>query len=149
MVNILNSETYLFISSKKIFITVKNNFNEKIYYEELLIKETSINDYFEKIDRFLGQNIFKIEKKFQNFVERISIISDLNIFFTFGISIKRNNFNNLINSKDLNHLLYEAKDVCKKTLDQKKIIHMIISNYNVDNKNYTFFLKILSVKAIL
>ena len=29
------------------------------------------------------------------------------------------------------------KNVCKKTIDQKKIIHMIINNYQIDNKNYS------------
>ena len=31
-----------------------------------------------------------------------------------------------INLKNLNYLLNEAKDCCKKTIGNKKIIHMII-----------------------
>ena len=34
--------------------------------------------------------------------------------------------------------MYEAKDSCKKTIEEKKIIHMIIENYKIDNKNYSF-----------
>ena len=36
---------------------------------------------FTKLDHFLNQNIFKIEKKFQNFVEKVTIILDLDVFF--------------------------------------------------------------------
>ena len=141
MDNSLNYETYLFISSKKIILTLKNIYDEKIFYEELLIGETLELNIFEKVDKFLNENVFKIEKKFKNFIEKISIILDLDIFFNIKIFVKKNNFNDVINLKSLNHLLNEAKESCKKTLDQKKIIHMIVLNYNVDDKSYTFFPK--------
>ena len=45
----------------------------------------------------------------------------------------------LFDLKSLNYLLYEAKDYCRKTIDDRKIIHMIINNYQIDNKSYPFF----------
>ena len=50
----------------------------------------------------------------------------------------KNNYKDIIQSSNINHLLYEARDCCKKTIEQKKIIHMIIKNYQIDNKNYSF-----------
>ena len=57
------------------------------------------------------------------------------------ISVKKNNHNDYINLKSLNHLLYEAKESCKKTIDQKKIIHMIINNFQIDDKSYSLLPK--------
>ena len=132
-----NYETYLYISPSKFIITVNTGLSKTIYYEELAVKDQSDNKNFEKLDQFLNHNIFKIEKKLKSFVEKIDIILDLDIFFPVEISIKNNNYEDYINLKNLNYLLYEAKEVCKKTIDHKKIIHMIISNYQIDNKIYS------------
>ena len=132
-----NYETYLYISPSKFIITVNTSLSKTIYYEELAVKDQSDNKNFEKLDQFLNHNIFKIEKKLKSFVEKIDIILDLDIFFPVEISIKNNNYEDYIDLKNLNYLLYEAKEVCKKTIDQKKIIHMIINNYQIDNKIYS------------
>ena len=132
-----NYETYLYISPSKFIITVNTSLSKTVYYEELAVKDQSDNKNFEKLDQFLNHNIFRIEKKLKSFVEKIDIILDLDIFFPVEISIKNNNYEDYINLKNLNYLLYEAKEVCKKTIDHKKIIHMIISNYQIDNKIYS------------
>ena len=36
-------------------------------------------------------------------------------------------------------MLSEAKDCCKKTIDTLKIAHMIIDNYQADEKDYDYF----------
>ena len=141
MSDILKYETYLFISSTKLIISVTTDLKKKIYQKELLIDDQIHLKNFEKIDYFLNQNIFTIEKKFQNFIERVTIILDLNVFFSVKISVKKNNHNDYINLKSLNHLLYEAKESCKKTIDQKKIIHMIINNFQIDDKSYSLLPK--------
>ena len=55
--------------------------------------------------------------------------------------MKKNNYENPVSLQVLNHLLYETKDYCKKTLDNNKIIHMLITNYQVDNKSYSYLPK--------
>ena len=132
-----NYETYLYISPNKFIITVNTSLRKTVYYEELAVNDQSDNKNFEKLDQFLNHNIFKIEKKLKSFVEKIDIILDLDIFFPVEISIKNNNYEDYIDLKNLNYLLYEAKEVCKKTIEQKKIIHMIIDNYQIDNKIYS------------
>jgi hypothetical protein len=37
------------------------------------------------------------------------------------------------------HLLNEAKIVCKKTIGDSRITHMVIDNYLIDGKNYSLF----------
>ena len=50
------------------------------------------------------------------------------------INIK--NFENLVDISTLNYLLSEARDCCKKTLHTFKIAHMIIDNYQADEKKH-------------
>ena len=58
-------------------------------------------------------------KKLKSFVEKIDIILDLDIFFPVEISIKNNNYEDYIDLKNLNYLLYEAKEVCKNYRSKK------------------------------
>ena len=131
-----NLKSYLYISKKKISISVNSSNDKKVYFKEFFgdnkLNELSLND----LDYFLSENIFEIEKSIDDFIKKICIILDTRDFFTFGISIKKNNFENVERSKKLVHLLNDAQNYCKKTLDQKRIVHMIIENYNIDSKNY-------------
>ena len=91
---------------------------------------------FEKINEFLEKNIFKVEKILDNFVKNIHIILDSDEFFSVKLSIKKNNNGNYINSNSLLHPLNDLKNSCQSNFDDKKIIHMLVENYIIDNKNY-------------
>ena len=141
MNNNSNFETYLLISSKEFIISVNTDVNEKIYEEKIIIEDNIKKLNYEKLNFFLEKNIFKIEKKIKNFVKKIYIILDLDLFFPVEISVKRKNYENIIDLNDLNHILYDVKNYCKKTMEGKKIIHMIIKNYRFDDNNYSIFPK--------
>ena len=141
MNNNLIYETYIYISSKKLIISVNTNLNNRVYQEELLLTENRKNIKFDKLDFFLNTNIFKIEKKIKNFVEKTNIILDLDVFSPIEISVKKNNYQANVNLKTLGYVLNEAKDYCRKTINGTTIAHMIISNYRFDNKNSSFLPK--------
>ena len=82
----------------------------------------------------MNQNIFKIEKKIGNFIKKILIVTDLEDFLTVEVSIKKKINDNLV---DLKYLLNEAKDSCKNTIDERRIIHMIINSYCIDDIIYS------------
>ena len=86
---------------------------------------------------FLNQNIFNIEKSFNYFIKDIYIILEHNEFLPIRVTIKKDNHGNLISMNDLIYSLTELKNYCKKTLENKKIIHMLIDNYIIDNKSYS------------
>jgi len=134
----LEFDTYLFISSNKIIISINNKKSfETIYKKEKLFSNTNNNLPFEKFDEFLNDNIFLIEKELKNFIKKINLIVKSEIFFPLQISLKQNNYDKMISQQNLNYLLNEAKNQCKKSMQEKKIIHMIIDNYLIDNKNFT------------
>ena len=136
----LNFQTYLFLSPKDIKIKIV----DKNYPDELYFNEVSNNDDFNEkdldfIDFFLEKNIFQIERKINKFIKSTNLIVDSNEFLTIYLSIKKENYGELLKKKDLSHLLNEAKYECRKTIDLRRITHMIIDNYYIDNKSYSSF----------
>ena len=135
----LNNETYFYLSSKSLIISILDDQNKKIYFKKVLINKKDKEKIFEDVDSFLNENIIKIEKDIQNFIKKIIIILDLDEFFPIEISVKNKNYKNIVDLNNLNYLLYDAKEYCKKTIDKKKILHMIIDSYNIDGINYSYF----------
>jgi len=133
----LNFETYLYISPKKFIISVLTDLNKKIFEKELIIDDNEKKLIFDELDIFLNENIFELEKKLQYFVKKIIIIIDLDEFLPIEISIKKSNYENVINLSGLNHILNEVKDYCKESIGERRIVHMLISNYKIDNKDFS------------
>ena len=142
-----NFSTFLLISKKKIIISVyrENNF-EKIYEKELLLVDQLEPINYHKLDNFLNDNIFSIEKIVNNFIKKIILIIDTDQFFLIRLSIKKKDFENLVDLKSLSYLINEAKENCKKTIDERRIIHLIIRNYKIGNQNYDSLPKDLNNK---
>ena len=89
MDDILNSETYLFLSSEKLSISVYSDLNEKIYEKEYLFQhDIDFQEVLRQMDYFFDKNILGIEKKIENFIKKTNIILALDIFFSVEISIK-------------------------------------------------------------
>ena len=134
----INFETYLFLSPQKIAIATfdKSNLN-KLYFEEAINLDKKKNFDFEEAEDFLEKNIFEIEKKLKNFVKHINLILESVKFLTISISVKKNNYGKEISKADLTYLLNEAKDECKQTISNRRIIHMLIDSYLLDKKNYS------------
>ena len=133
----LNFETYLFISPKKFIISVLTDLNKKIFEKKLIIDNDEKILIYDELDIFLNENIFELEKKLKYFVKKIIIIIDLDEFLPIEISIKKSNYENVINLSGLNHILNEVKDYCKESIGERRIVHMLISNYKIDNKDFS------------
>ena len=139
MSNDIDFEAYLFVSPQKIIISINEKINFKtIYQKEVLINIGLKEIDYKEVDNFLNENIFLIEKKFQKFVKKINIIIESKVFFTVLVSIKDKNYDETISQEMLDHLLNEAKSQCEETIYGKKITHMIIDNYLINNKNHQF-----------
>ena len=59
------------------------------------------------------------------------------ILLPIEISVKKQNHNQPLTQESLTYSLNEAKDECKKNFEEKKIVHMFIKNYIIDNNNYS------------
>ncbi len=131
-----NFETYLFLSPKKYLISVNSESQKKIYEKELVFESKEKYLDLSRLDYFLNENIFQIEKILNNFVKNIFIIIDCEEFFLTNISLKKNNYGEPITIKNLSYVLNEAKDQCSNTLSNKKIVHILIDSYVIDDKRF-------------
>ena len=130
-------KTFININSKNLAIRVFDLDKNIIYQNSLSLKNDSRNLDLNLISDFLDKNIFKIEKILGKFVNNIFLIIDHKDFFSIKISLKKKIYDEFITTNDVNNLLIEAKNQCKKTLENKKIVHMKIDNYKIDDKDYS------------
>jgi len=137
-----NFETCLFLSSHKLAIGVYDKQSlKKLFYNEIHNNQNSSQLNHESLNNFLEKNIFNVEKGLKDFVENIYLIIESDKFLTIKISIKKNNYGDEITRDKLVHLLNEARIVCKKTIGDSRITHMVIDNYLIDGKNHSLFPK--------
>ena len=68
----------------------------------------------------------------------INIILDDKEFLPIEISIKKDHNGNSISQENLINPLNVLKNLCQFSFKDKKIIHMLIENYQIDGKDYSF-----------
>ena len=132
MINNLENKIFLFLSFNKFTIVVLNSNDEFVYKKETLTNNKSNQIDTDFLDNFLSENIFKIEKELNEFVKNIFLIIDNQHVFSIHLSVKNKIDNIIINSSSINKLLLEAKNSCKKTLENLDILHMKIDQFYID-----------------
>jgi len=133
-------ENYLSISPNKLGLYLFDSKNlTNLYREELVINESIISLDYSKLKKFLDNNIFKIEKYSGKFVENIYVVLEDSKVFNLEVGIKKKNYNSFISREYLENLLIEAKDLFRENYPNQEIMHMIINNYYINNKSYSFF----------
>ena len=137
-----NLETYLYISSNTvgIYLYEKKNF-KNLYEEELNFINKTENLNFETLSKFLDDNIFKIEKLIGKFITNIYLVIENKKIFNVKFCIKKKIYEKIISKKYLENTLTEAKDLFKENYHDQKILHIIVNNYSIDDKNYSYFLE--------
>ena len=134
----MNFEVFLFFSPKKIILSVNRKTDFKlIFKDEFILEDSSAYLNFEKLNFFLNQNVFKVEKILGNFIENINIVIETKDFLNLQISMNKNDHNEYIDSNIILYLIKSAKYQCEKTIQNMRVIHVLIDSYIIDNVNYT------------
>ncbi len=136
----INFETYLNISPSKFGIYL---FDKKklinLYEQEITFKYNSDKIEFEYLNKFLEENIFKIEKLIGKFINNICvIISDYKIS-NLKLGIKKKNYNKSINQGFLKELVIDAKELFKENYQNEKILHILLNRYIINGKSHLIF----------
>ena len=77
-----NFDSYLFLSPKKFIILINESTNQtEIYKKEFFVENNSNQIDCEILDSFLKSNIFDIEKKIKNFINKFHLIIENENFF--------------------------------------------------------------------
>ena len=138
-------ESYLFLSPKKFIILINEEVNNtEIYKKEFIVKNNLNQIDYEILDTFLNSNIFDLEKKIKNFINKFHLIIDTDKFFITQISSKRKNHKDYLGKNEIIYSLNEIKDSCKKTLEGRRIIHMIIEKFVIDDNVFFTLITLLS-----
>ena len=140
MSNELDFETYLNISPNKIGIYLfDKNKLVNLYFKEQNFKNNNNLTDFNFLNKFLENNIFKIEKLIGRFIKNITLILDSENILTLNIGLKKKNYEKIITKKFLENSLTELKDLINKNYQDYKIMHMHIKNYIFDGRYFSEF----------
>ena len=138
MNKIFEFETYLSISQTKFGIYLFDIKSMKnLYGKEINFEKTNFINYFD-LKQFLDDNVFKIEKLLGKFVENIFIIIDYASILDIQIGIKQKNYEPSETKTFLQSSITNAKDLFKENYPDEKIMHIIIKNYLIDGKKYSY-----------
>ena len=123
---------------KKISILIwKNDTKDKLYENELILENESINSELSQLEKFLSSNILQIEKYLKRFIKKIILIIDHEEPFKIKLSLKKKSYGNSLNDKSLGLLLKDARSQIKENYNDNVIAHMIIDKYLVDENSFT------------
>ena len=131
---------YLSISPNKIGIYLFDTKSLKnLYKEEITFNRDRDFLNYDLLKKFLDDNVFKIEKLNEKFVDNIILILEDNKIFNLELGIKKKNYNPSITREYLENSLIEAKDLFRENYQDQEIMHMIINKYSFNGKNYSSF----------
>ena len=135
MIDEVDIQTYLFISQTefKIYLFDTNNLTN-LYKKEVKYNNATLFINFNELDKFLKDNVFKIEKLSNSFVKKIFVIIDNNEIKECSFGIKKKNYEKNIKKKFLENILVDAKDLFRENNKNSNIMHILISRY-LDNGN--------------
>ena len=138
MNKILEFETYLSISQTKFGIYLFDTKNKNNLYEKEIIFEKINFINYSYLKQFLDDNVFRIEKLVGKFIENIFIIIENENILNIQIGIKQKNYQPSKSKVYLQSSIINAKDLFKENYPNEKIMHIIINNYLIDGKNYSY-----------
>ena len=138
MTNKNDFETFLYVSNKKISISVRKKYEDYEFYENTVNLTNHLNDKdLSQLNEFLNLNIIKIERSLKKFVQKIILIIDHQELLTIKLSLKKKFYGNLIDKETLGSLLNTARNQVNENHKGKTITHMIIDNYYIDDKFFS------------
>ena len=130
-----NFQTFLTISENRFGIyLLEINTNKVLYEKEFCLDSNEKND-LNNLNFFLKENIFNIEKFIKKFVKNVNLIFKKKNILDIKIGIKKKNFN----TKYINKVLAEAKDLFNENFQEYKIMHIILNKTILDGKYYEKF----------
>ena len=142
---------YIDLGSSKIRAAAFNKFdkNEKFIVEKnniLLLKKKQLN--FFETEKVIEDIVYELEKKTKIYMNNISLMLDTSDSLSISLSISKKNDGKLIEKKDIQYLIQDAKQQILKFYPDQNIIHIIIMNYKIDNKDYDYLPDNIKCKII-
>ena len=127
---------FLLIRPKHFVICAIDENYEILFKEEIFLNNETYLSNPDIIKKFLDENIFKLEKKFNLYIEDINLIIDHKNFITINLSLI-NNFRYSSKQNDIYfNDLSNIKDTVLKNNNNYELTHMIINKIINDKKDF-------------
>ena len=134
-----NFDIYLDLCPTKLSIAAFEKFSGHSAFFKEYNCVTNLNKdqlNFENAGKTIEKNIFEIEKKTGEFLNDIYLMVETPESISINLSLIKNNEGKKIQKKNVQYLIQDAKQQILRSYYNKKIIHIIISNYVIDNIVY-------------
>ena len=136
-----NYEICINLSTSKInlavFNLVDNRLSFNIDYNFENTNEKTIN--FLEFSNIIEKKILEIEKNIDQFLNDIFLMVDTDDSFPVSLSIIKDIDNKVLEKKDILYMIENAKQQILRSYFDKKVIHIIVKNYTVDDVSYEHF----------
>ena len=135
-----NFDIYVSLSSTKLSIGAFKKFDgNSIFFKEYNCVTNLNKDQlnFENTEKTIEKNIFEIEKETGEFLNDIYLMVETPESISINLSLIKDNEGKKIQKKNVQYLIQDAKQQILRSYYNKKIIHIIISNYVIDNTVYS------------
>ena len=137
MDNLKKRNFFLLIRSQQLVFSALNENNEILFNKKILLDDLNLEESFEVLVKFLENNIFELEKKFDYYIKDINLVIDSKEFISIDVS-SIYNFDNIENKIEgsLSNLS-NIKENVLKSMNDYDLIHMIINKFIIDKKEYS------------
>ncbi len=136
-----NFDIYLDLSPTKLSVGAFKKFSgHSSFFREYNCATNLDKDQlnFENANKIIEKNIFEIEKATGEFLNDIYLMIETPESISINFSLIKDNEGKKIEKKSVQYLVQDAKQQILRSYNSKKIIHIIISNYVIDNISYNY-----------
>ena len=136
-----NFDIFLDLGSSKIRGTAfnKHNKDQNFFIEKNCIssfKSGQIN--LLEAEKNIENIILELEKKTEEYIDNVFIMLDVQEGLSINLSLSKKKDGEKISAEDIQYLIQDAKQQILKFNPEKNIIHIIVKNYKVDDKDYNY-----------
>ena len=136
-----NFDIYVDLSPTKLSIAAFEKFSGHSTFFKEYNCVTNLNKdqlNFENTGKAIEKNIFEIEKATGEFLNNIYLMVETPESISINLSLLKDNEGKKIQKKNVQYLIQDAKQQILRSYYNKKIIHIIVSNYVIDNVAYNY-----------
>ena len=133
---ILKKSIFYINWTKKIIFTALNKDNQILLNKNLPLNDKDLNENLGSLKKFLDQNIIDSEKRLNTYIEEINLIIDYHDFVSIDVSTIYNFSNKSKQSDNISSYLLNIKNEVLKSMANYDLVHMLITKFIVDGKDY-------------
>ena len=134
-----NYDIYCDLGSSKLRVTAfdKKEKNQIFFFDKNCLTSLKSNQLdISETEKTLDETILEIEKKTGEYLNNVNLMLDTSDAVSIILSVSKQNEKKNITKQDIQYLIQDAKQQILSSNPNKNIVHIIINNYRVDDKDF-------------